>query len=214
MRAIGVRLWAALALCRACRRSPRLRRAEGLRDARDRDRRPDARISGRDRRRRREPRARADGPALHAAPTTACCSSSTATRRKSFWMKNTYIPLDMIFISRSGVVTQHRRQRRAAVRARHTVGRSLRGGARAERRRRGFDRPQGRRQGSPSVLQAVTSRGNPALARCIRRQDCYTRLTKAAVGQGRSPKAEAGIGLKSSHNVESGAWVSRAAVSS
>ena len=82
----------------------------------------------------------------------------------------------------------HRRQRRAAVRARHSFRRTLRRGARIERRDSGFDRAQGGRQSSPSVLQTVTC----AQARCIRRQDRYTRCDKA---RGLRKAARGGVGV-------------------
>ena len=96
----------------------------------------------------------------------------------AFWMKNTYIPLDMIFIARSGIGDAHRRERRAAQRARHSVRRPLRGGARTERGNGRGDRAESRGQGSPSILPAVSRGGRvgggppgPLLpARCIRRQ--------------------------------------------
>ena len=70
----------------------------------------------------------------------------------------------------------HRRQRRAAVRARHSLRRPVRRGARAQRRNRA------RRSGSRSATRSAipSSNRNPRQARCIRRQDCYTRFTNAA----------------------------------
>ena len=61
----------------------------------------------------------------------------------AFWMKNTYIPLDMVFIARNGAVTSGRRSRRAALGDADPVGRSVRGGARTQWRRRRPDRPEG-----------------------------------------------------------------------
>ena len=63
----------------------------------------------------------------------------------AFWMKNTYIPLDMIFISRAGIVTNVVADAEPSVGARHSVRAALRGGARGQWRRRGGHRGQGRR---------------------------------------------------------------------
>ena len=53
----------------------------------------------------------------------------------SFWMKNTYIPLDMIFISRAGVVTNIVANAEPLSERVIPSGASVRGGARTERRR-------------------------------------------------------------------------------
>ena len=125
----------------------------------------------------------------------------------AFWMKNTYIPLDMIFIAPSGRCDAYRRQRRAFVRARHSFRRTLHRGARIERRDGGFDRAQGGRQGSSSVLQIVIC----TQARCIRRQHCYTRVDN---GRRLPRRREAGWEwFESSFDVESRSWVSRAVFS-
>ena len=97
----------------------------------------------------------------------------------SFWMKNTYIPLDMIFIAPSGVVTRIVANAEPLSERVIPSGGPCVGGARTQWRDRGGDRAQGRRQGSPSVLQTVTRAG-----RCIRRQDCYTLLTNWRGGPG------------------------------
>ncbi len=95
----------------------------------------------------------------------------------AFWMKNTYIPLDMIFIARSGAVTRIAANAEPLQRARHPVRRPLRGGARTERGNGCGDRAESRRQGSPSILPAVARGGrvgsgplSPLPARCIRHQ--------------------------------------------
>ena len=100
----------------------------------------------------------------------------------AFWMKNTYIPLDMIFLSPAGAVTHIARERRAAFGARHSLGSALRRGARGQRRRRR------RRSGSRSATGCGTRFSSPEVRRvhnrrkpqtagahCIGWQACYSR---------------------------------------
>ena len=65
----------------------------------------------------------------------------------SFWMKNTLIPLDMIFIRPGRDDRADRREHRADVARSGSVARAGRGGARDRRRPLGRARHQGRRQG-------------------------------------------------------------------
>ena len=58
-------------------------------------------------------RSAASCSASTSTPTPGCCSSSSAPRHHVFWMKNTLIPLDMIFIGADRRIVGHRRERRA-----------------------------------------------------------------------------------------------------
>ena len=77
----------------------------------------------------------------------------------TFWMKNTYIPLDMIFISPAGVVTNIVANAEPLSERIIPSGPALHRGARGERRRRRLDRAQGRRQGALPLLQVLTGGG-------------------------------------------------------
>ena len=77
------------------------------------------------------------------------------SRELSMWMRNTYIPLDMLFIRPDGVI--HRIEARAEPMSERVInsGWAGVGGAGARRRRRRAPRHQGRR---PRALPAVRRR--------------------------------------------------------
>jgi hypothetical protein len=104
-------------------------------------------------------------PARNGRRIAACCSISIRCSRSMIWMKNTYLPLDMIFIAREGCHRQHRREHRAAVgNARCLLRRPGLCGAGGQRRAAAGVRFQGGRSGRASRFSAIDLRQNGDLS--------------------------------------------------
>ena len=77
-----------------------------------------------------------------------------APQEITMWMRNTYIPLDMVFIRADGDGASHRVAHRAAVGGHHRLARQRHSLSRACRRRRRAARPEARRSGRAPLLPA------------------------------------------------------------